>query len=124
MISKRLLDLIMFDDTSRIDWLPDGKKLDDWGWLEGEFITYEILFEGELEKWIISPDYLAKEVKEIMIGYGSGYCIMSFIDFDGTWFANVSGVASHKKGFSAQNEYDAVFKAAEWIIDLEDGFDQ
>jgi hypothetical protein len=47
---------------------------------------------------------------------------MSFIDFDGTWFANVSG-SVFKKGFQATSEYEAIFKACDWIIETERGKD-
>ena len=60
----------------------------------------------------------ASKCKETMLNYGNGYCIMSFIDFDGTWFANVSG-SEFKKGFQATSEAEVIFKACDWIIETE-----
>ena len=49
--------------------------------------------------------------------------VSTFIDFDGTWFANISG-SVFKKSFQSDYEYNVVFKASQWIIDLEDDFDK
>jgi len=119
MISKRLLDLIIHNDTMNLCWLADGKSIEDGAYLEGRFVSYSIWFEDNLEFWAVDENALANSVKEFFIRYGNGYCIMSFIDFDGTWFANVSG-SVFKKGFQGTNESEVIFKAAEWIIDLED----
>jgi len=61
---------------------------------------------------------IASALKEYFLNYGNGYCIMSFIDFDGTWFANVSG-SVFEKGFQGASEPEAVYKACEWIIEHE-----
>lgn len=109
----------MHDDTTNIKKVPDGLATEDGKFLEGNFISYSILFEENMEYWVLDENTLANSVKQYFLRYGVGYCIMSFIDFDGTWFANISGVI-HKKSFQADSESEVIFKAAEWIIDLED----
>ena len=69
---------------------------------------------------------LASFCKETFIHYGNdgrGYCIMSFLDFDGTWFANVSG-SIYKQSFQGESEHEAIFKAANWIMEIEDKDEQ
>lgn len=62
---------------------------------------------------------LMNKCKVWALSYRRGYCIKSFIDFDGSWFANISGtIIKHSE--KATTEYDAVFNACEWIIDLEE----
>ena len=61
---------------------------------------------------------VANLCKSTFINYGSGYCIMSFIDFDGTWIANISGNI-FKKSFQGESEQEVVINAGQWIIDLE-----
>ncbi len=59
---------------------------------------------------------LANKCKAWAIDAGNGYCIKSFMDFDGTWFANISGGVSLEQSFSSENEPEAIFKATDWVI--------
>jgi hypothetical protein len=61
---------------------------------------------------------VASKLKYYFIHYGRGYCISSFIDFDGSWFANISGPI-HKKSIIGESEPEVIFKAAEWIVNHE-----
>ena len=87
----------------------------------GDSIDISYIDKESWDEFIFSTTLtdLANMCKVHFLNYGSGYCIMSFIDFDGTWFANISG-SVFKKSFQGQSEHEAVFKASQWIMDLED----
>ncbi len=81
-----------------------------------------VLVEFEHNQKIYNLSELASKCKETFIHYGNdgrGYCIMSFLDFDGTWFANVSGCI-YKQSFQGESEHEVVFKSSNWIMEIED----
>jgi hypothetical protein len=43
-----------------------------------------------------------------------GFCLMSFIDFDGTWFCNIS---INSKSFIGTTEPEAIEKACLWVFE-------
>ena len=61
---------------------------------------------------------IANMCKRIFIHYGSGYRISSFIDFDGTWFSNISGNIN-EKSFQGRSEQEVVINASIWLLNLE-----
>jgi hypothetical protein len=61
---------------------------------------------------------LANKCKEYF-SLNTSNCIMSFLDFDGTWFANVSGTI-FEKGFQGTSEPEVIFKACEYILKKQD----
>ena len=109
MITKELLNIVL---NFRVDSIviPKGKST-VWAMQYGE--------NKRIVKEKVSSFYeLANICKSTFIYYGKGYCISSFIDFDGTWFANISG-AIFKQRFQGTSEPEVIFKAAQWIIDIE-----
>lgn len=73
--------------------IPDGCDI------HGRINIYELM--GMVKEW----------------GLENSCTIMSFIDFDGTAFANVFCLTDHKKvSFQGAKEYEAVFKAGQLIL--------
>jgi len=107
MISKELLGDVLEVECTAVDKIL------------GDVVGFSI--DG-IDVGRINAFELASKTKEYFLNYGNGYCIMSFIDFDGTWFANVSG-SVFKKGFQGTSEYEVIFKASNWIIETEDNLD-
>ena len=105
ILNKELLSLILDNK---------GAGADDNIQITGDVIHYSnITYMSK-----ISSYELANKCKSTFIHYGKGYCISSFIDFDGTWFANISG-AIFKQRFQGTSEPEVIFEAAQWIIDIE-----
>ena len=122
LISKRLLDEVM--ETITFDIVhenPEYEGLRDNSYIEGDFTKYSIGHEGEVETWYKSESSLVHDCKKHFVDYGNSYCISSFIDFDGTWFANVTGFV-FKQSFQGLSESEAVFKACEWCMVYEEAF--
>lgn len=73
---------------------------------------------------IIEPEYMRQisipvhqffsMVKSMTLNYGKGYCISSFQDFGGTWFANISGRVD-KRTEHGNSEPEAILNAWKWI---------
>ena len=110
-MDKKLLELII------------GDLVVDYETNELGIFGKTVLVEFHNSQKLYNLNELASMCKQIFIHYGKGYCLMSFIDFDGTWFANVSGNI-HMKSFQGESEHEVVFKAAQWCIDIENQNDK
>lgn len=102
---------------------PEINPFHDNAYIEDEFTRYSIGSEGVVETWFMSVSGLVNICKSFFTHYRTGYCINSFMDFDGTWFAKVSGQIP-KGSFSGETEAEAVFSACEWIMDYENSNDK
>lgn len=86
---------------------------------EGEYLVFLFDWNEGFTQEAVPLHQFASQMKEYYLNYGRGYCIMSFIDFDGTWFANISGTI-HKRSIQGQSEPEVIFKAGAWIQEQED----
>ena len=116
MLDNKLLGIVYEENVIGFEIF----ELTDYG--ETVEVTYidevgnECMFETTLLE-------VANKCKSTFIYYGNGYCINSFIDFDGTWFSNVSGNI-YKQSFQGESEHEVVFKASQWCIEIEDENDK
>ena len=106
MISKELLQQVVKNLTVKEIVSTDNNKIDNNIYYNVEEIgilqainIYELM--GKVKEWALDNDCT----------------IMSFIDFDGTAFANIfSLITQQKVSFQGEKEYDAVFKAGQLIL--------
>lgn len=62
---------------------------------------------------------LAHNCKEYAMKHD--YCLNSFTDYNGTWFSYANNIIDGiAKQFSAETEYEAIFKACQFILDEQD----
>lgn len=105
MISKELLGSVTGRFIGSIKEIENGIL----------YYTYKECLDGCSIHGRINLCELMCEVKQWALDRDC--TIMSFIDFDGTAFANVFCLSTHKKvSFNGELEYEAVFKAGELVF--------
>lgn len=105
MLSKELLQAVLGIEIKEIRSIENDMvyytyiEIPDGCDIHGRINIYELM--GKVKEWALDNDCT----------------IMSFIDFDGTSFANIfSLITQQKVSFQGEKEYDAVFKAGQLIL--------
>ena len=112
MLDNKLLSIVYEENVIRFEIfaLTDYGETVEVSYIDDE--DNESMFETTLLE-------VANKCKSTFLYYGNGYCINSFIDFSSVWFGQVSGNI-HKQSFQGQSEYEVVFKASQWCIEIEE----
>ena len=65
-----------------------------------------------------APSHSTKTASVLKTNFIDYTVSSSFIDFDGTWFANISG-SEYVESLQGTTEPEVIFKASVWICKLE-----
>lgn len=121
MLSKELMNAVMSDECLNVCFLADGKSVEDGAYLEGQYISYAIIFEGDFEYWAIDVNSLANQCKEWAMK--QGFQLISWLEFGvDVWFCKYvyfNKCGELRKGtFSGDTEPDVIFKTAQHVLKL------
>lgn len=90
-------------------------------YIEPELLSFnEVCYSDEYDMpFHVNVYELAHNCKEYAMK--NDYCVNSFTDYNGTWFSYANNVIDGiAKQFSAETEYEAIFKACQFILDEKD----
>jgi hypothetical protein len=122
MISKNLFQAVILDPQEK-DLEMHNDPVIIYGPYNSLVVSYKFGYRGYYPKGFdqtINIYELAHKCKEYAMN--NDYCLNSFTDYNGTWFSYANNVGSAKQ-FSAETEYEAIFKACQFILDEQKGLE-
>jgi hypothetical protein len=116
-ITEKFVKFLLGTDVENIRYPEDGEdSFDEESFFRGDFLAYEINFEGNVEDWEVDVNHLVNLAKVRFSDLR--YILSSYVDFDKTWNVDVSGTI-FKKRFKGESEFETITKACDWIMRIE-----